>query len=87
MCCPDCGRRDQWPQPEYGCQCGEVVRLPVDHRALAESSAPPAPHSSAVIPVVALPPSPPAPPSSRMPSDTDACWKEPANARLPGLAH
>ncbi|TKA11006.1 hypothetical protein [Actinacidiphila oryziradicis] len=62
MRCPDCGRRDEWPQPEYGCPCGEVVRLPVDRRALTESGAPPAPPSSVVIPVVALPPSPSAPP-------------------------
>ncbi|GHH36508.1 hypothetical protein HNQ79_000951 [Streptomyces candidus] len=27
--CPSCGRHDQWPQPELGCGCGAVLRIPV----------------------------------------------------------
>lgn len=27
--CRMCGRRDQWPQPELGCGCGAVLRIPV----------------------------------------------------------
>jgi hypothetical protein len=30
MRCPHCGRGDQWPQPEFTCNCGATVRLPVD---------------------------------------------------------
>jgi hypothetical protein len=30
MRCPQCGRSDQWPQPEFTCNCGATVRLPVD---------------------------------------------------------
>ncbi|MEU9009093.1 hypothetical protein AB0D12_04745 [Streptomyces sp. NPDC048479] len=27
--CQECGRQDQWPQPELGCPCGTVLRIPV----------------------------------------------------------
>ncbi|MFF9341370.1 MULTISPECIES: hypothetical protein [unclassified Streptomyces] len=27
--CADCGREDEWPQPELGCACGAVLRIPV----------------------------------------------------------
>ncbi|MFF2186802.1 hypothetical protein [Streptomyces sp. NPDC058155] len=27
--CTGCGRRDQWPQPELGCPCGAMLRIPV----------------------------------------------------------
>jgi hypothetical protein len=27
--CGSCGRRDQWPRPELGCECGTVLRVPV----------------------------------------------------------
>ncbi|WST81678.1 hypothetical protein OG762_36275 [Streptomyces sp. NBC_01136] len=27
--CGTCGRADQWPQPELGCPCGTVLRIPV----------------------------------------------------------
>ncbi|WP_415953979.1 hypothetical protein [Streptomyces sp. KLOTTS4A1] len=27
--CESCGRCDQWPQPELGCACGTVLRIPV----------------------------------------------------------
>ncbi|KOV66991.1 hypothetical protein ADK64_10635 [Streptomyces sp. MMG1121] len=27
--CTACGRRNQWPQPELGCSCGTVLRIPV----------------------------------------------------------
>ncbi|MFF2511265.1 hypothetical protein [Streptomyces sp. NPDC058086] len=27
--CDTCGRADQWPQPELGCPCGTMLRIPV----------------------------------------------------------
>ncbi|WP_299538970.1 hypothetical protein [uncultured Streptomyces sp.] len=27
--CTSCGRRDHWPQPEVGCPCGMLLRIPV----------------------------------------------------------
>ncbi|MER6786045.1 hypothetical protein ABT330_15725 [Streptomyces sp. NPDC000658] len=34
LCCRSCGRPAQWPQPELGCACGRVLRIPVtDHGA------------------------------------------------------
>ncbi|MFJ1748273.1 hypothetical protein ACIOJD_18795 [Streptomyces sp. NPDC088116] len=27
--CTECGRQDQWPQPELGCACGSLLRIPV----------------------------------------------------------
>ncbi|MFI9585398.1 hypothetical protein ACIHCQ_26880 [Streptomyces sp. NPDC052236] len=27
--CQECGRRGEWPQPELGCPCGTVLRIPV----------------------------------------------------------
>ncbi|UQT55447.1 hypothetical protein M4V62_10270 [Streptomyces durmitorensis] len=38
--CRMCGRRDQWPQPELGCGCGAVLRIPV--RAVQAPSTDPA---------------------------------------------
>lgn len=31
--CPSCGRSTDWPQPELGCPCGTVIRVPVDTSA------------------------------------------------------
>ncbi len=28
--CEICGREDQWPQPELGCPCGTILRIPVN---------------------------------------------------------
>jgi hypothetical protein len=45
--CAACGRANQWPQPELGCPCGTVLRVPVAGSAPATTgrgtrSAPPA---------------------------------------------
>ncbi|AXI81192.1 hypothetical protein C7M71_005460 [Peterkaempfera bronchialis] len=45
MRCPKCGRSEQWPQPEFTCNCGATVRLPVDPTPRVGSSRPgPGPH-------------------------------------------
>ncbi|MCQ4210150.1 MULTISPECIES: hypothetical protein [Streptomyces] len=41
--CPMCGRRDRWPVPEVGCDCGTVLRVPVqsdDHAPATPSHIP-----------------------------------------------
>ncbi|RNL73332.1 hypothetical protein EBF04_25075 [Streptomyces sp. I6] len=43
--CTACGRQDQWPQPELGCPCGTVLRIPVRPvTAMPETSAGAAAH-------------------------------------------
>ncbi|WP_262386834.1 hypothetical protein [Streptomyces sp. TRM49041] len=37
--CGTCGRQDQWPQPELGCACGTVLRIPV--RPVTAAASPP----------------------------------------------
>jgi hypothetical protein len=64
MRCPDCGRNDQWPQPEFGCECGAVIRLPVDTVALKGPARTPAQFPAA-------PPTDPAGPGPEL-APTDA---------------
>ncbi|RSS39650.1 hypothetical protein EF906_18475 [Streptomyces sp. WAC08241] len=42
--CGACGREDDWPHPELGCQCGAVLRVPV--RTADGPGAPDAPDAS-----------------------------------------
>ncbi|WP_236239400.1 hypothetical protein [Streptomyces sp. CC228A] len=37
--CAACGQQTQWPQPELGCPCGTVLRIPV--RPVTAATAPP----------------------------------------------
>ncbi len=48
--CSSCGRTDDWPHPELGCDCGVVIRLPVDP-APAPAGKAPRPTASAPRPV------------------------------------
>ncbi|MEU5953086.1 hypothetical protein [Streptomyces sp. NPDC047525] len=55
--CRMCGRRDQWPQPELGCGCGAVLRIPV--RAVQAPPADPAVQAPPADPAVQAPPADP----------------------------
>jgi hypothetical protein len=64
--CPDCGRTDHWPQPEFDCSCGALVRLPVDGAAgdaVDEAGRLPVVHEGAPVPAGQAPP----PPTGRPP--------------------
>ncbi|MFI6944009.1 hypothetical protein ACIBI4_32550 [Streptomyces sp. NPDC050418] len=54
--CESCGRLDQWPQPELGCDCGTALHIPVHPAASG-----PAPGHAPLPLHIPLPPTAPAP--------------------------
>jgi hypothetical protein len=55
--CQRCGRTDHWPQPEFDCVCGALVRLPVAGDAVdGDRDELPVPHDAAPEPVGQVPP-------------------------------
>lgn len=61
--CHGCGRQDYWPQPELGCPCGALLRIPVRpvEPAPPDEAVPPAPREvpRATAPEPDVPPVPP----------------------------
>jgi hypothetical protein len=85
--CPDCGRRDQWPRPEFGCDaCGTVVRLAVDTAAAAgQTPAPETAHGPGAAPGRAAAPRQPLAHHGPCPGGTGAP-ATPATAATPAAA-